>query len=329
MATTAVADRAVSLNGFTRRSTRAECLKIAMREFIRLGLDKDNLDPCLWELYNELWSPLDEWAIAQMHQYWNYNFEALLRRGRGSSSDAPAKPRINVAIELTTKGNLRAEWFPRGWSSRGADFNGAFGCDFKEWLPREYRSGSFGSRPSNELFFIRGVDSAVRSIHPYSDEPSITCDLNPLLLRACAAAVEDLKARLDPHFDVCMLTDIFIEWQDGEKDAASSRRCPPPTIIGWTISDPDQKLKEIERDEIANLEKFHGFSAEKLLRAWREELKQHLTGPASSPDTLAGRIARRLEVQGFRTKPEQIERLVDLLREHQAGHCPARDQYGI
>jgi hypothetical protein len=125
-----------------------------------------------------------------------------------------------------------------------------------------------------------------------------------------------------------MLTEIIIEWQDSEKDVACGRRCPPSTIIGWTISDPDEKLKEIEQDEIANLEQLYGFSAKKLLRAWREELKQHPTGPASSPDTLTERIARRLQAQGFRAKPEQIERLVDLLREHQAEHCPARDQSG-
>lgn len=314
----------VSLDGFYQWFSRDRCLKLVARELGRLGIDEEELPPYQRELYRDLWSPLDEWALAEMLHYWTYDVESLLRRGQGYSRHVPAKPRIDVVVELTSKGNLKAEWFPTGWNRWGSDVAGQIGCDFQSWMRLDHRFQAYDSRPSNELFFIHSVDHAVGTIRHPRDWPSRTRVLDQVFLRACSAVVEELKERLEHHFNVHMITDIFVDWQEGEEDAdPGSWHSPPPTMVGWAIADPAEKLAEAERAELAAMEQSYGFSAEEMLSAWREELEHRRpTGPAPSPHTLMDRITRRLKAKGFSATRGQTQRSIELLRKHRAEDCP-------
>src|SRR3546814_16929308 len=128
----------------------------------RAGLDVYRLPPVQQELISDLMQPLDEVSLSEMHNYWEYNLQQLVRRGRGyGPKSVPAKPRIDVLIELTSKGNLKAEWFPWGWGRWGAPLSETESSDFDWWKRHEPSSGSQYSRSPHELF-----------IPPYVTHPS-------------------------------------------------------------------------------------------------------------------------------------------------------------
>src|SRR3546814_787919 len=142
-----------------------DCLMLVARYLGRAGLDVYRLPPFQQELISDLMQPLDEVSLSEMHNYWEYNLQQLVRRGRGyGPKGVPAKPRIDVLIELTSKGNLKAEWFPRGWGRWGAPLSETESSDFAWWMRHEHRSGSYDSRPSNELFFLHEVQQPLCSL---------------------------------------------------------------------------------------------------------------------------------------------------------------------
>jgi hypothetical protein len=79
------------------------------REIARIGGYADVLMPYQQKIFRDLWDPFDEWALAQMLNHWRLNLDALYSRSQKYSSNIAAKPRIDIDIELTTKGNLKAE----------------------------------------------------------------------------------------------------------------------------------------------------------------------------------------------------------------------------
>jgi hypothetical protein len=248
------------------------------------------------DIYRDLWDPFDEWALAQMLNYWEYDLKALFSIGGKHSKHIPAKPRIDIDIELTTKGNLKAEWFPRGMNIWGQLWEPEAASDFLGWQRFSNRFQAYDSRPSNELFFIHDVQHAVGSVRFSEHRSASTQPLDHVLLRGCSCVVEELKDRLEHHFDVRMRTDIFVEWQQPEADPSQLRwDRPAPLIVGWEIADPVEKRAEAERAELASMEHACGLSAEALLIAWSEELERKPTGPVAQPHTLPDRIARKLK----------------------------------
>jgi hypothetical protein len=141
-----------------------------------LGWESQTLPPYQSSLLRDLADPLDEEALADMLAYWNYDLERLTTRGRGWHDGIPAKPQIDVVIELTSKGNLKAEWFPRGWNRYGIQFD-SIGFDFQYFYRAESRSSGYHSRPSNELFFLHDLEM-VLSMHGSACEIAFTMPLN-------------------------------------------------------------------------------------------------------------------------------------------------------
>jgi hypothetical protein len=155
--------------------------------------------------------------------------------------------------------------------------------DFLGWQRFSNRFQSYDSHPSNELFFIHDVEHAVGSIRFPEHRSARTRPLDHVFLRACSCLVEELKARLEHHFDVRMRSDIFVEWQEPKADAGPlhwDRRTP--LIVGWEIADPVEKQAEAERAGLASIEQVHGFSPEALLTAWSAELERKPTGPGTA-----------------------------------------------
>lgn len=312
-----------SIDRFYTSANRARCLELIASEMGRLSIESHNLLPYQRELYEDLWQPLDEEALAQMLSYWDYNLDLLYQRKRGYAPNEPAKPRIDVYVEITSKGNLKAEWFPRGWNQWGPPADDFIGSDFARWRRAETRRSGYFTRPSNELFFLHGVEHALRTVDRPSradDQPLVLFD--HVLLQACHDVVIEMGIRLEPHFDVRMLTDVYVEWvPQGREEFASD--APPPLMKAWVIDRPEVRKESAERDELADLEARYGFSAEALLAAWRTELgRVRPSGPVPSPHTLAARLAKLMKMEGVKATTKGVERGVLLFRQYRAADCP-------
>jgi hypothetical protein len=137
-----------------------------------------------------------------------------------------------------------------------------------------------------------------------------------VLLAACSSTVERLKERLKRHFDVRMLTDVFVEWEERKHDLAAWRD-HPDRITKWEIDNPEKRKAAAERIELEELEVRAGFSEQALVEAWRAEtLRLRRAGPAPSQHTLMERIARQLKRSGYPATRGKVERAIELLERY-------------
>jgi hypothetical protein len=313
-----------SLEGFYRHFDVEECLMFVAREMGRLGVEKDRLLEYQGDLLRDLKDPLDEEALAKLHEYWDYDLEQLFERGRQWRNNVPAKPRIDIVLELTSKDNLKAEWFPRGWDP----YEGAFGkpepTDFRHWYRQDHRRVAFDSRPSNELMFLRGAGRALRTLEtepPYGHPLRI---LDHVFISACWHAVQRLKSRLERHFEVRMVADAFVEWDEPDFDDWSDMR--PPRLVSLVIENPEKRNARAERLEIEDMEIQLGFSVNAFLAAVAECQGRKATGPAPSAHTIVARVTKRLKAEGFGATPTKVERAYMLLRKHRPAEIANAEQ---
>lgn len=310
------------LDGFYQHYGLEDCIAFVARSLQRAGLREDDLAPYQISILRDLPEPLNERRLAAMFSYWDYDIPRLLERGRGWQRDIPAKPKIEVFLEITSKGNFKAEWWPAGYTSNGLRIS-ADGSDFVRWIPDLYRSSGF-DRPDNELFFIRGVDMAVERVR-HSPNPASIHALSHVFLAACARVVERLKERLDYHFDVQWITDLHVEWQKGERGAGDTPWRPgPPTIVGWRIVNlaEEQERQEAQKtaaelDELADMEARLGFPETALIVALEtESARIRPSGPAPSPASLPRRLRAHLAKQGYAVTEAPIRRALELIDKH-------------
>lgn len=303
-----------SLDGFHVHFDVEDCLMFVARDLGRLNVDEDALLEYQRRLLQDLTSPLDEWALAQLHKYWEYDLESLTARGRGWRRGVPAKPRIDLIVELTTKDNLKAEWYPQRWELSGETAVPGTQTDFPGWYRQEHRYSSFDSRPSNELLFLHGVGMALRTLDrpsPYGHPLRI---LDHVLLRGASRAVERLKARLNEHFEVRLLRDVFTEWSDPGFGRRFDR--DPPRLLKWEIEDPAKRQAREEIAEIEALKDVSGFSAGELKTALATCTRKRRTGPAPAHHTLIERVTKELKATGLPATKGKVERALALLRKH-------------
>lgn len=302
-----------SLEGFNEYLGLSDCLALIWREMGRIGADVGDLAPYQRELLYDLASPIDEEAMAEMLNYWEYDIPFLSKRGRCGWKNIPAKPRIDVEIEITSKRNLKAEWFPKGFNRWGAPY-GVDDSDFVFWNRQESRGSTYYERPSNELIFLHSAGNAISALEFGEREWARPFkDLDHVLLQACAKAVDLLKDRLEYHFDVRMITDVFVEYTP-VPEIEDRWDAPPPRIVRWELADPERKKAEAEEAEIGGMEECLGFSAEHLLATWKA-VEDEAAGLKSVD--LHARVARRLRDAGFAIKRPAVERAMELIRNHE------------
>jgi hypothetical protein len=296
----------MNLQGFSRYASLEDCLKFIAVSLDRAGMTESHLPPYQQSLLRDLDEPLDEEALASMVAWWRWDLNRLRDRDKRYSSQFP-KPRIDVLIEMTSKGNLKAEWFPRdhrGWSEEGSDFT--------HFDDSRNRDVGYHSRPSNELFFIRNVEHATCTTR--LPDGCQTAVLDHVLLTACIRVLERLKRRLNYHFDVRMLTDIFVEW--AEEDEGSGWESVERGMAKFEIDDPVARRRAAELDELENLQERHGFS-EEAINAAREivESRKRPTGPAPSAHTLTDRIVKELKANRLPATKGKVERAMRLIEQ--------------
>jgi hypothetical protein len=303
--------QAITLDGFYRHFDIEECVAFMARAMERAGWDAEELPEHQRKLYRDLLEPLDEEALADMLQYWAFDLDKLYtreRRGWGLGR-APAKPEIDVRVEITSRGNLRAEWFPRGGSIHHTPAD----SDFVWFRRNENREFDFHSRPSNELLFLHGF--AVTHQHALQQVEGPTTALSTPLLAACARVVERIKDRLDYHFSVRMCTDVVVEWDEieDEDDPWRSRY----SLVSWEIINPEERARLAELAELHELEDRAGLSEAALMQA-KARLDDRIgkTKPTPAPHTLPERLARELKKQGLPATEGKVKRALSLIERH-------------
>lgn len=313
---------------------RVGCLTHLCAELARMdarGMGRE-LPPYQQSILRSLERGLDEEALAAMHDYWNYNHE-LIRERRGilrAYRPTPAKPRIDVSVFLSSKGNLIVEWRPAGME---------FGkltraCDWSHWEVEKNRGVDYTSRPSNELMFVHGVSFATGPFPGIYDQRDRVERLmvDAILLQATAAMMEELKQRLDYSFEVRMITDVFAEWEEVEnKDWPDGRA---DVLASWKIENVAErnermKAEEAERtrlEELGELERFqelYGCTIEVFAEAMTEPDAKKATGRVPSPDTKAERVSRKLKKAGYsKMTLAAVERCRALLERHRPDLLP-------
>lgn len=304
----ATARRSITLDGFRKYFDVEECITFVAGAVALSGWDRFDLPEYQGSLYAGLHHPLNEVALAAMVQYQHFDLDKLYERGRGSqgAGKTPAKPRIDFWVDVTSRGNLKAEWWPR---DNGSDDDTLKDTDFL-WFERSANRHrrSHDAHPPNELLFLYGFEGA-RSQLRYGPE-SPTGALNTPLLAACARAIERLKKRLDYHFDVRVCSDLFIEW--GDPDGAGRDK-----LVGLELDDPQARQRVAELNELETLEERLGFSESALLKAKAIIAGGHnKAGDPLAPHTLSARLVRELKKQGLPATQGKVQRALELIERH-------------
>jgi hypothetical protein len=302
-----------SLDGFYQSMSLERCIEFAWFQIGRIAAEERDLPPFQRRLLEDLSGPLDEVVLAEMHDYWRYDQAALFSRNQRQGVPRPARPRIDVFLEITSKGNFKAEWYPRGLNRHSDTTLDRIGSDFTWWMRFENRNGSFDSRPSNEFFFLHGIDGPLRYLRHQHPSPRFEL-LDHVLLRACEAAVERLKYRLEHSFDVCMKQDVFTEW--AERKRSPQDWFGETRLISWQVDDPVKRRAEAELAELAQIEHWLGVSERRLLEVCEELSAKRATGPTPIPQTLPERAAKRLKQEGGKATKGKVERALGLIRAH-------------
>lgn len=301
----------ISLSGFSSYFGLERCLMFAERAMVRAGIEQEDLFSYQREALRDLIDPLDEDVLGAIHDPWTHNYERLMERGRRYPPEAPAKPRIDIIVEMTSKGNFKAEWVPTGHERYG--FNEE-PTDFVHFWRQDHRGNSYDGRPSNELFFIHGVDNCLMWLR-HADFQRPTSELNTVILAACAQLVERVKRRLSYSFEVRMVTDVFTEWEDLNEHDWS--RDPLDRLVKWEIDNPAERKRLAELAFLENMESELGFSEEALTRARNVlDTRPVKRGQEPSPHNYSDRLARILKKEGLPATKGSVERALVLIEKH-------------
>ena len=303
----------ISLEGFYSHFDFEDCLFFIGWAMGKADWEERDLPSRQSRLLNDLQRGLDEEALAHMLDFWTYDFDRLYQRERPGwgVGRAPAKPEIDVKVEITSKGNLKAEWFPR---------TNAFGeyekSDFPRFMRFEQRGSAFTTRPSNELLFLHEVQEVIYDID--EDYGLLSRELTTPLLAATKRLVARLRERLEPHFDVRMVADVRLKW-NGRNLSEASLEAVSDRILAFEIVDPAEVARQRDLEELNSMEADLGFSEVALMDAKQHlEQKQPKTGPAPSPHTLTERLNREMKRRGFPSTHGKIKKALSLIEKYRA-----------
>jgi hypothetical protein len=271
---------------------RMRCLIHLHRELARLGGLK--LSKYQEQLATDIADGLDEEALAAMHDWWNYDRNALFVAGQ----ERPNRPRLDLVLELTSKGNLAVTWRPSVINPGQRDPV----CNWVNWRTEKNRGMAFVTRPSNELLFLHNVDEALdplRDLYPAwksADQGMI----DTILLQGAVALVEELKNRLSWNFTVTMITDIFMNWNEFKSELWPDGRLQPRHVLtSWAIEDVKEREERLARAEFECFPQESGVPLNVFVASVAEADKPMPSGAAPSRDDREKRISKALLAAGY------------------------------
>lgn len=282
------------------------------QELARLGLEVRDLKPYQEHILYELDNGVDESAFADLHAWWAYDTQKLLKRGKGRSR--PAKPRIDLTIAFTSKGNLSVTWQPTGFVNDEPGPN-------SDWVHWRRVPGVGNYRPENELLFIRDLRTpygrirsdanpkADSALPDYFQRPEMKKEvarwrkeyrrddrtIDATLLQIAEGLVRQLQHRLDQTFDVTMITDIYVEWREDEEKSHASEH----PLRKWEIEDVADRTERLEREELAGLPDKYGCTIEAFVQAFAGADKSKRSGKKLDPNSKDDRVTKALKKAGY------------------------------
>lgn len=273
------------------------CLLHLYAELGRIRITADMLRPYQREIISGLAGGASEEAFAKM-------FDPKWCMPSLGSQD---KPQIDVAVSLTSKNNLSVIWELK--KSRSASELGFYA---PHW-----------HRPINELLFVRGVTDAMSglSMHRCETSKASVHDLiDQCLLIATAAAVRNLRERLEHIFDVCLVTDVFMTWTS---DLNGKALVSGDELYDWEVGSVEERARSIELKEVEKLAVACPIAD--LVDALEWSIRRTKRGPA--PTARDERISRFLRDGGFhQMTPPIVRRYRELLRKHYPEALPVWDR---
>lgn len=313
------------LDNFGRYTSYMDSLALIWRNVGAAGAlnQEDLLLPYQSRLFGDLVDGVDEAALSDLYNWWDYDVGGLFERSKRWSPDLPAKPRIDLELNLTSKGNFRCEWRPTGLNFAG-HLTTDDAPDWRLWLRQQNRSGSWGSRPSNELIFVHDVQMALFTVrHPGTDNRPVAL-FNHVLLQGLAELIEMLKERLARHFEVTMVTDLFLIWDPVEFDFSSDE---PERLVSWEIENPARRQETEELAELASIEEKLGFTEERFEEVWIACEQARRRGRPPLPTSVPTNVAKALRESGLEKvtsrDTDRVRYLIDKYRSklQPAGHA--------
>lgn len=265
------------------------------------------------EILRDIENGFDEYALARMHRWWAYDWPELL------AQEGSRKPRIFVWVGYTTqRNNFSVLWQPVS-SERD-----------RSWW--QYRKNDF-ERPGNELLFVRSLKLAAQSYSALRNGLNDRSKygiwyertgqaIDAYLLVTVARMMSALKERLEYTFEVCMVSDIYMEWTSSI--AATNRQ--PEQTLSWEIEDVEAWRQRQERQELKDYPSRTGCTSEALANAMQIAASKKRTGPAPKNGAPDDRIARELGKMGIKMSPPEVRRYRELLREYDPKSLPDWDR---
>jgi hypothetical protein len=107
-----------------------------------------------------------------------------------------AKPRIDVVLAVTSRGNLTVTWRPTEYIENGARRTHDFAAWQRHYALNDYQE--VAARPNNELLFIHDV----QMLRPYPAQRPYVNTKNRMLLYATRALVQQIERQLGQFFEV-------------------------------------------------------------------------------------------------------------------------------
>jgi hypothetical protein len=107
-----------------------------------------------------------------------------------------ARPRIDVVVALTTKGNLTVTWRPTEYTEKGARPTHDFAAWQRHYALNDYQA--VAARPNNELLFIHDVEM----LRSYPDQRPFVSTKHRILLYATRSLVQQIEQQLGDFFEV-------------------------------------------------------------------------------------------------------------------------------
>lgn len=206
----------------------------------------------------------------------NFRFWDLAHLGERSREIA--KPRVDVYVEITTKGNLSVRWRPR--LNRGEHQS----PDFLGWMghPLWIEQHAIAQRPDNELLYIREIEGLLRYT---ANRAPWEIEVQRRALFATRALINRIVAFLNTFFEIRAITDFVFE--TGESDQ----------IIGWS-------LENVAAHWLDKFEGVYGLKPEVFL--------QRMFGYQSENGYVQDdRLSRALRKEGYEDlKPKTVGNLI-------------------
>jgi hypothetical protein len=265
-------------------------LHTELERLVRPSPHNRSIKPYLAEILSDIQRAANDDAGVMLFDYWRYDQAKIAKRARRIATwygGAPSRPRIDVSMVITSRGNFAVTWDPRGLGGKD--------CDWVQWESTPHRHQSFDTRPSNELLFIRGLGRAVHHVEKSPVHDFYTDDdktVETILLQATLDLIVDLKRLLEINFDVRMVDDVFEERERG-------------LFTSWRIENVAERTKRLANAELDGFESNHGVSIEEFAAALvAAGLPKKHGDPQVSPGLKDRRASAALKKAGHKAMTE-------------------------